>query len=262
ASCAARSSQGDRINGRRQASILTRDSDTESLASACSAGPDAHDTHDAVFVVGALDETIMLRGMRYHPHRYRELGHARGVHVDEPAGGGGGTGRQRQRGPLNLVPLVTNTVLEEQHLIVGVVVVVDPGVVPINSRGEKQRMHLRDGLVAHPLSILRLACPPSAVSSQRSFHSTSDRGTPRSTSVHGTSTYFYDSPSSLLVRQPPYLRVLLTTAAQPSSTPRARNGHVTWPLGEEDFHAGRIIGIPHRYSSTQGSPHPYRLKSD
>lgn len=25
------------------------------------------DLHDAVFVVGALDETIMLRGMRYHP---------------------------------------------------------------------------------------------------------------------------------------------------------------------------------------------------
>jgi len=23
--------------------------------------------HDAVFVVGALDETIILRGMRYHP---------------------------------------------------------------------------------------------------------------------------------------------------------------------------------------------------
>ena len=25
------------------------------------------DYHDAVFVVGALDETLMLRGMRYHP---------------------------------------------------------------------------------------------------------------------------------------------------------------------------------------------------
>lgn len=25
------------------------------------------DGHDAVFVVGALEETIMLRGMRYHP---------------------------------------------------------------------------------------------------------------------------------------------------------------------------------------------------
>lgn len=23
--------------------------------------------HDAVFVVGSLDETVMLRGMRYHP---------------------------------------------------------------------------------------------------------------------------------------------------------------------------------------------------
>lgn len=51
---------------------LSRDSDTESLASCGSAqvahaDADAHDTHDAVFVVGALDETIMLRGMRYHP---------------------------------------------------------------------------------------------------------------------------------------------------------------------------------------------------
>ena len=25
------------------------------------------DYHDAVFVVGALDETLILRGMRYHP---------------------------------------------------------------------------------------------------------------------------------------------------------------------------------------------------
>ncbi|KAK9537521.1 hypothetical protein VZT92_005130 [Zoarces viviparus] len=41
---------------------------------------------------------------------------------------------------LDLVALVTNVVLEEHYLIVGVVVVVDPGVIPINSRGEKQRM--------------------------------------------------------------------------------------------------------------------------
>ena len=41
---------------------------------------------------------------------------------------------------LDLVPLVTNVVLEEHHLIVGVVVIVDPGVIPINSRGEKQRI--------------------------------------------------------------------------------------------------------------------------
>ena len=35
---------------------------------------------------------------------------------------------------LDLVPLITNTVLEEHHLIVGIVVIADPGTVPINSR--------------------------------------------------------------------------------------------------------------------------------
>ncbi len=58
---------------------------------------------------------------------------------------------------LDLVPLVTNVVLEEHHLIVGVVVVVDPGVVPINSRGEKQRMHLRDGFLADQLDPIYVA---------------------------------------------------------------------------------------------------------
>lgn len=58
---------------------------------------------------------------------------------------------------LDLVPLVTSAVLEEHHLIVGVAVVVDPGVVPINSRGEKQRMHLRDGFLADQLDPIYVA---------------------------------------------------------------------------------------------------------
>ena len=58
---------------------------------------------------------------------------------------------------LDLVPLVTNAVLEDHYLIVGVVVVVDPGVVPINSRGEKQRMHLRDGFLADQLDPIYVA---------------------------------------------------------------------------------------------------------
>ena len=58
---------------------------------------------------------------------------------------------------LDLVPLVTNVVLEEHYLIVGVVVVVDPGVVPINSRGEKQRMHLRDSFLADQLDPIYVA---------------------------------------------------------------------------------------------------------
>lgn len=58
---------------------------------------------------------------------------------------------------LDVVPLVTSSVLNEQQLIVGVVVVVDPGVVPINSRGEKQRMHLRDGFLADQLDPIYVA---------------------------------------------------------------------------------------------------------
>lgn len=58
---------------------------------------------------------------------------------------------------LDLVPLVTNAVLEEHYLIVGVVVVVDPGIIPINSRGEKQRMHLRDGFLADQLDPIYVA---------------------------------------------------------------------------------------------------------
>jgi len=57
---------------------------------------------------------------------------------------------------LDLVPLITNTVLEH-HLIVGIVVIADPGTVPINSRGEKQRMHLRDGFLADQLDPIYVA---------------------------------------------------------------------------------------------------------
>ena len=103
---------------------------------------------------------------------------------------------------LDLVPLVTNVVLEvdwissdffhvgrnnplpshtffqEHQLIVGIVVIADPGTVPINSRqgvfnrekrkltkpisiffsrGEKQRMHLRDGFLADQLDPIYVA---------------------------------------------------------------------------------------------------------
>ncbi|XP_026314475.1 disco-interacting protein 2 isoform X3 [Hyposmocoma kahamanoa] len=148
-----------------ETSLVVRDSDTESVASGggC-AMSDVHDTHDAVFVVGALDETIMLRGMRYHPidiensvmRCHKKIAECAVftwtnllVVVVELDG--------NDSEALNLVPLVTNTVLEEHHLIVGVVVVVDPGVVPINSRGEKQRMHLRDGFLSDQIDAIYIA---------------------------------------------------------------------------------------------------------
>ncbi|XP_011702610.1 PREDICTED: disco-interacting protein 2 homolog A isoform X2 [Wasmannia auropunctata] len=126
--------------------------------------PSDPELHDAVFVVGALDEAILLRGMRYHPidiensvmRCHKKIAECAVftwtnllVVVVELDGS--------ESEALDLVALVTSAVLEEHHLVVGVVVVVDPGVVPINSRGEKQRMHLRDGFLADQLDPIYVA---------------------------------------------------------------------------------------------------------
>ncbi|KRF97799.1 uncharacterized protein Dwil_GK17656, isoform B [Drosophila willistoni] len=169
-------------------SVASRDSDTESLNSmsqlqlnfsnASLGGNSEHslvsgggavtsneqELHDAVYVVGAVDEVISLRGMNYHPidiensvlRCHKKIAECAVftwtnllVVVVELDG--------NESEALDLVPLVTNNVLEEHQLIVGVVVVVDPGVVPINSRGEKQRMHLRDGFLADQLDPIYVA---------------------------------------------------------------------------------------------------------
>ncbi|KHN79082.1 Disco-interacting protein 2 -like protein C [Toxocara canis] len=120
--------------------------------------------HDAVFVVGALDEALMLRGMRYHPvdieasvirahKKITECAVFTWTHllvvVSETEGS--------EMEALDLIPAITSAVLEEHHLIVGVVVIVDPGTVPINSRGEKQRMHLRDAFLHDQLDPIYVA---------------------------------------------------------------------------------------------------------
>jgi len=120
--------------------------------------------HDAIFIVGALDEAIVLRGLRYHPidiensvmRSHRKISECAVftwtnllVVVVELDG--------HENEALDVIPLVTNAVLEESHLIVGVVVIVDPGVIPINSRGEKQRMHLRDGFIGDQLDPIYVA---------------------------------------------------------------------------------------------------------
>uniref|UniRef100_A0A087XC83 Disco-interacting protein 2 homolog Cb n=1 Tax=Poecilia formosa TaxID=48698 RepID=A0A087XC83_POEFO len=114
--------------------------------------------HDALFVVGALEEAMELRGMRYHPidietsviRAHKSIMECAVftwtnllVVVVELEGS--------EQEALDLVPMVTKAVLEEHYLIVGVVVVTDVGVIPINSRGEKQRMHLRDGFLQDQL---------------------------------------------------------------------------------------------------------------
>ncbi|CAK8673806.1 unnamed protein product [Clavelina lepadiformis] len=120
--------------------------------------------HDALYIVGSLEETLELRGMRYHPidiensvvrcsskiaecavfHSTNLL-----VVVIELDG--------NERSALDLVPLVTNIILEEHYLIAGVVAITDPGSIPANSRGEKQRMHLRDAFLQDKLDPIYVA---------------------------------------------------------------------------------------------------------
>lgn len=57
---------------------------------------------------------------------------------------------------LDLVPLITNVVLEDHQVIVGVVVIVDPNTIE-NNCGEKQRMLLRDRFLADELNPIYVA---------------------------------------------------------------------------------------------------------
>ena len=58
---------------------------------------------------------------------------------------------------LDLVPAITSALLEEQHLIAGIVVLLDSGSIPINSRGEKQRAHLRELFIRDQLDPIYVA---------------------------------------------------------------------------------------------------------
>uniref|UniRef100_A0A1I8B4H9 AMP-dependent synthetase/ligase domain-containing protein n=1 Tax=Meloidogyne hapla TaxID=6305 RepID=A0A1I8B4H9_MELHA len=107
--------------------------------------------HDALFVVGALDETLLLRGMRYHPVDIELCVCRANRQICESASflwtnllviAAETTAPESDA--LDLIPAITSALLEEQHLIAGIVVLLDPGTIPINSRGEKQRAHLRE----------------------------------------------------------------------------------------------------------------------
>ena len=58
---------------------------------------------------------------------------------------------------LDIVPVITTSLLEEHQVVAGIVVVTDPGTIPINSRGEKQRIHLRDTFLADEMDPIYVA---------------------------------------------------------------------------------------------------------
>ncbi len=65
--------------------------------------------------------------------------------------------RGEEREALDIVPVITTSLLEEQQLVIGIVVVVDPGTIPVNSRGEKQRVHLRDSFLSDEVDPIYVA---------------------------------------------------------------------------------------------------------
>ncbi|VDL23762.1 unnamed protein product [Hymenolepis diminuta] len=116
------------------------------------------DLHDAVFVVGSLAESMMLRGMRFYPmdientvlRSHKKINECAVftwsdllVVVVELLG--------EESEALDLVHPITASVLREHQLIVGVVVVVDRDTVRVDFYGEKQRILLRDNFVSDEL---------------------------------------------------------------------------------------------------------------
>ncbi len=65
--------------------------------------------------------------------------------------------RGEEKEALDIVPVITTALLEEQQLITGIIVVLDPSTIPVNSRGEKQRVHLRDSFLSDEVDPIYVA---------------------------------------------------------------------------------------------------------
>ena len=142
--------------------------------------------YNSLYVVGSVDESLNIRGFRYQPSdleasvirchknicgRYACMKHSLTliqliaslsllnsavftsnkllVVVAELTG--------NEEDALDIVPVITTALLEEHQLVTGIVVVADPGTIPINSRGEKQRIHLRDSFLADEIDPIYVA---------------------------------------------------------------------------------------------------------
>jgi len=122
------------------------------------------DRHDALYVVGSMNNTLEVCGMRYHPidiensvvRSTNKINHCAVFHstnllvvvvelnTDESHA-------------LDLVPMVTSVILEEHYVIPGVVAVVDPDSIPINCWGEKERVVLKNQFLSDVLDPIYVA---------------------------------------------------------------------------------------------------------
>ena len=151
--------------------------------------------HDALFVLGALEETVLLRGLRYHPtdmestvekklaevqsrkQTLQTLQSQQTLHSQQSQSQQSlkqlecavfayqellcvlveWDSKAADSDGLELLPLLTNAILEEHQLILGVLVILEPGTIPVNSRGEKQRRHIQESFLADRLDATYVA---------------------------------------------------------------------------------------------------------
>ncbi|XP_004363364.1 hypothetical protein CAOG_03636 [Capsaspora owczarzaki ATCC 30864] len=118
-----------------------------------------------VFVVGDMDESIVVNGLRHYPGDIEQS-----VEKSSKKIGLDGSAVFLSEGLLvvvvevgepaeimNLLSLVTNTVLSDHGVIAHVIAFVHPGTIPKNARGQKQRVRLRDGFIRNTFQPLHIS---------------------------------------------------------------------------------------------------------
>ena len=117
-----------------------------------------------LFIVGSIEGSLNLDSARYYPVDLENSVNRCHKSISSSAVFEGdhllvviAELESEDKDPLCVVPRITTTLVEEHHVIPGVVVVVDPNTIPINSRGEIQRLHLKDSFLTDQLDPIYIA---------------------------------------------------------------------------------------------------------
>ena len=117
-----------------------------------------------LFIVGSIEGSLNLDSARYYPRDLENSVNRCHKSISSSAVFEGDhllvvvtELESEDKDPLCVVPRITTALVEEHHVIPGVVVVVDPNTIPINSRGEIQRLHLKDSFLSDQLDPIYIA---------------------------------------------------------------------------------------------------------
>ncbi|KAI6647487.1 Disco-interacting protein 2 A [Oopsacas minuta] len=117
-----------------------------------------------LFIVGSIEGSLNLDSARYYPRDLENSVNRCHKFITTSAVFEGdhllvvvAELESEDKDPLSVVPRITTALVEEHYVIPGVVVIVDPKTIPINSRGEIQRLHLKDSFLSDQLDPIYIA---------------------------------------------------------------------------------------------------------